>query len=87
MYYQWERHTSKFLILSSDTIQYLGGAIDRLDKDYPQWGFRPAEHKYIYVRFDCPADLKEHDGFLRKQKWMWESEEARKEWKRNRKNK
>lgn len=82
---RWHRITSQYLIVSPDTIKYIGHAWD--SEGVPNWGIRPVTNEYISVRFDCPDDFKVHDGFLRKQKWMWESEEARKEWERKQRDK
>ncbi len=82
---RWHRFTSQYLIVSRDTIKYIGHAWDA--EGIPQWGVRPTKREYISVRFDdCPENFKVRDNFLRKQKWMWESEEARKQWLKNRKN-
>ncbi|MCM1505322.1 MAG: hypothetical protein NC127_09015 [Muribaculum sp.] len=75
---RWHRYTSKYLIVSRDTIRYVAGASD--SEWIPQWGIRPATREYISVRFDCPEDFEVHDGFLRKQKWMWEREEDWERW-------
>ena len=84
-YRNWTRSTCRYEIISPDTIKDIDGMY--ITVNTKNLRFNKYEPYYIYVRFDCPEDLKERDGFLRKQKWMWESDEARKEWKRNRKNK
>ncbi len=80
---QWIRRTFRYLIVSPDTIKEIDGM--GITVDTKNFEFREFVHPRIFVRFDCPEDIKVHDGFLRKQKWMWESEDARKKWKQSRK--
>lgn len=83
----WSRRTIRYIILSRDSIMALDEfRIFSVSERTLDFKFKPTIN-YIYKRFDCPEDLKIRDEFLRKQKWMWESEEARKQWEKNSKNK
>lgn len=80
----WNRSSFCFISPHPDTLLVVKYMYSNVGDTTFKWG---QSKRRIYKRFDCPEDLKLHDGFLRKQKWMWESDEARKEWKRNHKNK